>query len=417
MRRKVKRGVWRFTALIALISLGVSPATGDEPEPDTNVGGSEVADDRASQNASSDDGDPATSESADQAAKQETEKDDLDESNTEASNRRSWTKGWVPAFALTGSFQGHEYESSLSSKCDRGGPGGEGGALIGCSWAGRRTVVNQFNQPLVPGFHQPLPGLPNPLRDSADGSDFTVWPGVGIDLHLMSPTIFELHKIRPRLFINAEVTAQFPPTRRIANEAALNDSLTPPEGGGSPASYPTQAIEGGGSETLSEPKTFQFGAQIGFAFPVQIQDRKVRIKPSFGWINYQLDISGRVLSPLKDDVNGTSGGFSTWGPNLRTIDLSDSTTRSINGIGPGLEVELESGQFGPVAAAMFLGVNVYKILGDRTTDLDDQVSFADGTTGGDGLEADTYRAKWHHKVDPWMYRVKMGIRFHYMGHK
>jgi len=257
---------------------------------------------------------------------------------------------------------------------------------------------------------------PTPLRDPADGSDFGLWPGVGIDLHLMSPTIVELPLgIRPRLFINGEVTAQFPPERRTANEAALQSKLELPPERPDLDSFPTTAIQGVGAETRSVPKTFQFGAQVGLAFPIEVLGRKVRIKPSFGWVHYKLDVDGRLLTAIKDDVNGDLLPISSWGPNLRDISLSSSTTRSVNAIGPGIEFELESGQFGPIGAAMFFGLHAYKVLSDRTIKLKDKVTFPDGTLGGDGLLEDTYRANWSHEIDPWMYRFRMGIRFHYIG--
>jgi hypothetical protein len=234
----------------------------------------------------------------------------------------------------------------------------------------------------------------------------------------MSPTIVELPLgIRPRLFINGEVTAQFPPERRTANEAALKSKLDPPPNNPEPVTYPTTAIQGVGTETKSVPKTFQFGAQVGIAFPIEVLGRRVRIKPSFGWVHYELDVDGRLLTAIKDDVNGdlALGSTTVWGPNLRDISLSSGTTRSVNAIGPGIEFELESGQFGPIGAAMFFGLHAYKVLSDRTIKLKDKVTFPDGTLGGDGLLEDTYRATWGHEIDPWMYRMKMGIRFHYIG--
>jgi hypothetical protein len=326
--------------------------------------------------------------------------------------KRRGSDDWVPAFALTGAFHGHAHKSKVSSSCDIGGPGDGIGLLVRCSQAGEL------------GRSGPLTAFdtPNVLRSPADDSSFTLWPTVGVDFQIMSPTLIELpYDIKPRAWGAVEISAAFPPERTIANEANLTQ-LTLPESLSDPTSYPTGAISGLGSEVASKVGTFMYGAQAGLAFPIQFGTRKVRIKPSFGWIQYRLKVEGRVLSALKDDVNGDDAAppfvQPSAGSRVREIDLRDSVNRTFNGIGPGIEIELESGQFGNIGAAMFASAQAYKILGKKKIKLSDTVTKADGSAlgpGEDGLLEDTYRAKWEHEVDPWMFRFKVGIRFHYLG--
>lgn len=322
---------------------------------------------------------------------------------------RQDVNNWVPAIAVVGAFHGQNQKSAVSSTCDIGGVGGENGGLIACTQSG----------PLGRNGVPTAAATPSELRASADGKEFGFWPGVGIDFHLMSPRIVELpFDVGPRAFFNAEITAVFPPSRATANEGSLQ-GLSFPESI-PPIDYPASAIGGEGSETTSKPDTFEFGAQVGLAFPIDVLKRKVRIKPSFGWLHYKVDVQGRLLSAIKDDVNGdppsNTNLSGSYGENFRIIELSQSKSRNINAIGPGIEVELESGHFGPIGAAVFASAHGYKVLGNRKFKLKSSQAFADGTgPGGDGLLADTYRAEWEHEISPWVYRFRMGLRFHYVG--
>ncbi|MCP4039955.1 MAG: hypothetical protein GY944_23695 [bacterium] len=322
---------------------------------------------------------------------------------------RRGARQWVPALGLTGSYYAQGQESAVESYCDRGGPGNL--TLARCTQAG----PNGRDGP-------PTAFAANTrLRDPHSGSDFALWPGVGLDLQLMTPQVIPVEielpfDLNPRFFMSTEVVAVFPPTRSIANEGSLSELSPPEDNTMTGTGVPSQAIVGAGSETKSKAKTFQYGAQIGMSIPLDVGGRTLRIKPSVGWLQYKLDIKGAVLAAIKDDVNGSKPvgtGGSTFGTHVREIDLHASKTLTVNGIGPGIEVELESGQFGPIGATVFIGANAYKVLGDTKVKLKNEVTFRDGTAGGDGLLEDTYFARWEHEIDPWFYRLRLGIRLHY----
>jgi hypothetical protein len=331
------------------------------------------------------------------------------------SSQPGWTDGWVPSFAVSGTFYAQQQASALESECQFGGPLAE--PVARCSQGEAPTLVGSI-QPKprdarlgVPTLHA---GGPFVLRDPAAASDLTVWPALGLNFQLMSPNL--LYRRGPRLFFGAEITATFPPQRSIANEGALS-MLEFPRDAPDPSTFPAQGFSGLGANVLSEPRTFHYGAQVGVAIPFSFLNRTLRIKPSFAWLHYQIDVKGNLLTAIKDDVNGvTFGILSSFGPNLRTIDLTASETRDVDAVGPGLEIELDSIRSGPFGASMFTSVHIYRVVTDRKIRLTDEVSFPDGTgSGGDGLLADTYRARWSHDLDPWIYRLRVGIRFHYFG--
>ncbi len=336
-----------------------------------------------------------------------------DDARCEESKQPSWTRDWVPSFAFSGTFYAQTQKSTLASACARGGPLAQ--PLDRCSQGEvpvRGPDDNVRDARLgVPTLH---PDGPFELRDSAAASDLTVWPGVGIDFQLMSPHI--LAKRGPRIFAGVEIVATFPPQRAIANEGAL-ETLEFPQNKPDPTTFAALGFAGLGAETLSKPRTFHYGAQIGIAFPLKVFNRTVRLKPSFGWMHYRLDVAGNLLAVVKDDVNGvTLGNLSTFGANLRIIDLTDRETRTINAIGPGFEVELDSIRSGAFGVSMFTSLHLYKVLTNRKVELASEVFFPDGTgLGGDGLLADTYSARWTHEIKPWVYRLRVGMRFHYFG--
>jgi hypothetical protein len=332
---------------------------------------------------------------------------------SDQSAQRRWSRDWVPSFALSGTFYSQSQMSTLASECAAGGLRAE--PLARCS---QGEVPVRDSADLVRDARKGVPTLhpdgPYELRDPAAASDLTVWPGVGIDFQLMSPHI--LSPRGPRIFMGAEFVATFPPQRAIANEGALTE-LEFPQKKPDPTTFPALGFAGLGAEVLSKPRTFHYGAQIGLAIPIRILNRTIRIKPSFAWLNYRLDVKGNLLAVVKDDVNGiTLGNISTYGANLRLIDLSDRETRTINAIGPGMEIELDSIRSGSFGISMFTSLHAYRLLTDRNVKLAAEVFYPDGTApGGDGLLADTYRARWSHQIKPWVFRLRVGMRFHYFG--
>jgi hypothetical protein len=182
---------------------------------------------------------------------------------------------WVPAFAFVGAFHGQGQKSSLSSSCDFGGRAPKDDiALIACSQAG------QFGRAAAPGEDLPPPtprptlaSTPTKMRNDSKGKEFGLWPGVGVDVQLMTPRIPKIDilpfDIGIRGFVSGEVMAVFPPSRATANEGSLSGIFFPKEKK-DPAGFPSSAIGGGGSEVRSEQDTFEFAAAVGISIPINV---------------------------------------------------------------------------------------------------------------------------------------------------
>ena len=163
------------------------------------------------------------------------------------------------------------------------------------------------------------------------------------------------------------------------------------------------------------------------AFPIEVLERQLRIKPSIGWINYKVEVDGLVVNAACADVIRIPGLANQFkGGCTDTIDstgtthegflrqpesLAASDSQRFNGIGPGLDVEMDAGQLGPLGVSLFVGGRAYAIVDDRT------ISFGTTKSYDDQLGTDDTTALFKVKVDPWIFRTHVGIRFHYLGNQ
>jgi hypothetical protein len=265
------------------------------------------------------------------------------------------------------------------------------------------------------------------LQGFFDGDDVAVSPFVGGALELMAPAL--PIPTRPRLFVSGEILPTFASDRDLALEGDPGCIRGPKPGapcardGGDP--FDESGLNGEGSKTSAQVDTLVYGASLGVAFPVRVGKRQLRIKPSVGWIHYKIEAEALVVDAACNpvdrctDVSGTElnpkpppffiptvdTGF------LRERTLTASGSQRFNGIGPGLDVELDTGRFGPLGVSLFMGGRAYAIVDDRT------ISFSATASYNDQLGTDDATALFEAKVDPWMFRAHVGIRFHYLGNQ
>jgi hypothetical protein len=248
---------------------------------------------------------------------------------------------------------------------------------------------------------------PVPLRGFVNGKDTAVSPFVGGVLELMAPA-FSI-PTRPRLFVSGEILPTFASDRDVAIEGDPGCIRGPRPGapctrtGGAP--YPESAANGEGSKTSAEIDTVVFGASLGVAFPLQVGKRQIRIKPSVGWINYEVDTEGLVVSANC----GTGVDPLCTSDSLRETTLSASDSKRFNGFGPGLDVEMDTGRYGPLGTSLFLGGRAYAIVDDR------KISFSTEEIFDDPAGMDRAVGQFEVEVDRWIYRAHVGLRVHWLG--
>ena len=272
---------------------------------------------------------------------------------------------------------------------------------------------------------------PETLREPASGDDLAVGPFVGAELSLMSPALPV--PTRPRFFIGAEVLPTFASTRSVtvdgdpgcirgpevdavcASEEIADDEITR-----RPPGFREESANGTGSKTTSEFGTLAFGASLGVSFPFRIQGRQLRVKPSVAWLNYRVEATGLVSEVNCNPVGRctpTQNSAGTVQPgNFREITMTGSDSQRFNGVGPAVDIEVDTGRFGPIGTSLFLGARFYRVLGDRTIQFGDQQSYGPLETPGlEPLPPAETAARWEVEVDPWLYRAQVGLRLQWLG--
>jgi hypothetical protein len=251
------------------------------------------------------------------------------------------------------------------------------------------------------------------LRPSVDGNDRDVTPYVGGGLELMSPALPMPGGLR--LFIGGEFAAAFGTDRNVAREG--DPGLI---GNPAPAAAPNQPFDedvatGQGSLTKATMDHFTYGAHAGVAIPLELFGRRIHLKPAVAWMQYRIEIEGEIadaecFQPPFGQLNQCNAllGGSRF---LRPITMTAETDETFDGIGPALDIEMDTGRYGPIGSSLFVGVRVYNILGDRKVELSSPVlSF------NDPVGVDQTRSRFTFEVDPWIYRVGAGMRFQWLGY-
>jgi hypothetical protein len=233
-----------------------------------------------------------------------------------------------------------------------------------------------------------------------DGTDWAVSPYVGVNAQLMTPSIPRIPG-RPRFFVSGEVLPTFSATRDIAKDGDPSGITDPPR----PLQDPRSSYGGVGLRTTSEVDTWIWSAHLGIAFPFQFRGRDFRAKVSAGWLKYKVNLEGLVRAVDKPDDTGP----------VRKIELFAEDSSWFDGVGPGLELEMDTFRWGPIGASLYVDGHAYKILGDRKVEWSDSVFFPAQTGGGGSLPPTTYTADWSFEVHPWMFRAGLGMRFHWLG--
>ena len=256
------------------------------------------------------------------------------------------------------------------------------------------------------------------LRDPVAGDDTVVSPFVGGTFELMSPAL--PIPTRPRIFIGGEILPTFAPGRDLGvqGDPGCVRGPEPKQPCAVDEVFRRQpffedAANGTGTVIESRVGTMTYGAHIGVSFPFEFADRQFRIKPSVGWINFKVSTHGLIVDAACSPVGCTDFTLIVGSPPtigfLRETRLSVRDSQHFNGVGPGLDLEMDTGQYGPVGVSLFIGGRAYLILDDR------KIFSQTGLIISDQLGNDEVRGRFEVEIDKWMYRAHVGMRFQFIG--
>jgi hypothetical protein len=339
-----------------------------------------------------------------------TDGDDPEEHGKQAGEDR-----WVPSLAITSGVTIQQQDGSLLS-----------GLLVDVN-----TPPDTPPVALQPecDAKNPQPSCPGPIP--LDGDDLAVSPFVGGSLELMTPAL--PIPTRPRLFVSGEILPTFAVDRDLALDGdpgcvrgpepdakCMRDEDEP-----RPRDTGEDSLNGEGSSTSAQIDTLVFGASLGVAFPVRVGKRQLRIKPSVGWINYKVDAEALVVdascNPVDECTVVKDENDIVVKNTLRERTLTASGSQRFNGIGPGLDIEMDAVRYGPLGVSLFMGGRAYAIVDDRTLSFGTEEFFGvqhivpDDPTSPIVFGPETDVGAFEVKVDPWIFRAHVGIRFHWLG--
>jgi hypothetical protein len=280
------------------------------------------------------------------------------------------------------------------------------------------------------------PTAPQPLRGFSSRHDRVVVPFVGANVELMTPSL-RIWAF-PRLFASAEVLPTFGSERVLALDGEPN-RIRGPEvdtvfaadedgthyqtrglGATQPRTLPFEQADanGQGMKTVAQVDQLSWGAKIGAAFAFELRGRQLRLKPSLGWYHFRVNVKSFMNNPTCLPVTRctnvyelqTDGTFLLVDPGfLRESIVSGHDSGIFDGVGPGLDLEMDTARIGPIGAAIYAGIHAYYIPGDRDIFLGSAVGY------NDALGNDTELTIARVVVDPWVYRGAIGLRFLWLG--
>lgn len=356
---------------------------------------------------------------------------------------------WIPSFSISTGVTMQFMSSSSESHCRYGRPK-EAVQVSGTSvFVDRVPCRDPENAlvppPVTPGLFDPLcPDEPSPdgkrgcLRPNRRSDQVAVNPFVSGSLELASPRLGLLPG-RPRAFVAGELLQIFAQRRDIAKEGSPS-VIYFPQGKTRAMDLGQPAVLGQGTRVSSEVQRLGWSARGGLAFPFELLGRRLWLKPSFGWLRYQVDIETVMIAAIKDDPVNDVNAMS-YGPGIREVSFSGSASGTYDSVGPGLELEMEAGRFGPLGVSLFMNGDAYWVLGERRVQLSNRLDCpafdpykptAGCSTGllealdtnlpnvlkpipEANIGADTYTARFTFGVSPVVYRGGLGIRFHWLG--
>jgi hypothetical protein len=242
----------------------------------------------------------------------------------------------------------------------------------------------------------------------AEGSYSAVSAFFGANLEVMAPAIPFIPG-GSRFFATAEILPTFAPQGTVALDDAATDFVFPP---GTAGFYPAGSIGGVGSRLRATVMTTVLAANVGAAFEFDMAGRRVRLKPSVGWIRWGVLADGQVLDAYKDDpiippVPPPPGG--PYGKNFRLVKAVGNGAGFFNAIGPGLELEMDTARHGHIGPSLYISAFAYRTVGNDT------INFQSSVPVDDALGSAVYNAYWTFRVEPWSYRAALGLRFRWLG--
>lgn len=281
------------------------------------------------------------------------------------------------------------------------------------------------------------------------GEERMMTPYFSVAAELMSPSLFSGFA-DPRALVHADLGYGFARERDLASIGSATARMSlpdPPSSLTGNDAYNEVTITGQGAAVRALTGSLVVAGGAGLAFTFRSGERTFRFKPTVEYLREELRISATLrhatqatlqnpphdesnfnanaaspLIPLSDDATPTQAGF-------REIYMDAASTKVFHGIGPGLELEMDTGRLGDFTVSLYGGARAYHFLGDTQVDFyteptpDENEFLAPGETNAEmrnenlqrncviGDSSQCENASFSFRKEPWAYTGHVGIRF------
>ena len=255
-------------------------------------------------------------------------------------------------------------------------------------------------------------------RGFQDGRTTQIFGTFGSSLQLETPRLSFIPS-QPRFFARADIIYSADDKESLVSEGVPEDSIVKLGDGYNLEAGPVEQVVGRGSALRPQVEPLVLGGGLGLSFQTDVLGRKLRIKPSIEWMFQRDEISLEF-----SDVEGNGNDPDRCQPECRAVSISAQDTKGYHSLGPGLELDYDTGRAGDFRVSIFSRFSALAILGDRNSRLVATGSWLTRTVEringenvitsidpASGREDTTVSSRY--KRDLWSYVVVAGFRIYW----
>ncbi len=292
---------------------------------------------------------------------------------------------WVPSFSI------------LSGVNSQNGSGSVAASNVEAPWMPRLDTPPEW-----------VSILPDP-PPSAEAQMMT--PYAGLSLEIMTPSWLKI----VRGFAHLDVSYTFGPEYNIPSKGNPGPFLAG-DTTAEPGTLVQGTIIGQGSRTTPLVRPLQVTAGAGVAFTMRAWDRILRIKPSVEYLREEIQLKGLVRRAVRVDPTPTATVGTPDDSFFRTVNLAGESSHVYHGLGPGLEVEVETGRAGPFKVALYVSAKAWKFLNNDPQNLEvrnEDPLYCPPPPPGQ-VNCSSESAAFGFTKDDWAYGANLGVRFRWV---
>ena len=255
-------------------------------------------------------------------------------------------------------------------------------------------------------------------RGFIDGKTTQIFGTFGSSLQIETPRL-SLIPYRPRFFARADILYSADDKESLVSEGVADDSISKLGDGYNLEAGVVEQLVGRGSALRPQVEPLILGGGLGLSFQTEVFGRKLRVKPSIEWMFQREEIALEF-----SDAEGNGTDPARCQPECRAVSINAQDTKGYHSLGPGLELDYDTGRAGNFRASLFSRFQALAILSDRDSRLDatgswlirtvERIDGEDVITSIDPApgRADTTVSS-RYKRDPWSYVAVVGFRIYW----